>query len=873
MRAFLLIALLLPAVAAAGQDMAPAPATDGLISRFERADSGLLLERPSSAGTYMNVVGRRSAAFGYEHRPFEVWVYPMKIVRDFQLEFKIQDYPLDISGNEILAHVEVRPESAVLTYRHAAFTVKQTIFAPVDEMGVVMLLDVDAVRPIEVIGSFRPDLRLMWPAGLQTGGIFWDADSHLYGIVEDSQQFGGAIMAPGARDISVMPYQEEPRDVPNRFILDVDPQVAATHLYPIAIAGSIEGIDGARETASDLIARAADLYQGTAAYYRDLLDRTVTVDTPDDRLDEAFAWAKIGTEKGLVTNPYLGTGFVAGYRTAGSSERPGFAWYFGRDAMWTSYALMAYGDYEASRSALDFLAGVQTEDGRIPHEVSQSATLIDWFNRFGYAYHSADASPLYVVAHGDYYRLTGDREYLSRSWESVLGAYNWAAATDLDDDGLLNNYQVGHGWVEAKAFEPEEEIYMQGIWIEANRAMAQMAEAMGHTDLAREASARAERTSAAMEAAYWMEDAGRYKWATPIPDLPDEAESYFTASTSLTGVPLWWGTAQEDRAHLELDALGGGAVSTDWGARLFSEEESPWYDPLSYHTGSVWPLFTGWVSMGGYTYARPHIGHQALMATALLTRQDALGYVTELLSGDFNTAFGRSSHHQIWSEAMVVTPLIRGMLGLDMRDAGSTLVFSPQLPADWGSVRVDRIPAGDGFVAIQYGRLDNTVRIAVSREGGGGPSRLIVEPAMPQDAQVGSIQVNGEEVPFTIADRGDRRFVRVEVPFSDNGAVISITRSPGSDAYVTHEPAGPGARSTGLRILRSQADADAISLTVEGLPGKRYLLGIRTPHRVQPAPGTDVRQVPGRDALVALEFDGEPGRYVRRVLRFPLDTQ
>jgi len=38
--------------------------------------------------------------------------------------------------------------------------------------------------------------------------------------------------------------------------------------------------------------------------------------------------------------------------------------------------------------------------------------------------------------------------------------------------------------------------------------------------------------------------------------------------------------------------------------------------------------------MGAYVYGRPHVGYQALMANALLTYTNALGYVTELLSGD-----------------------------------------------------------------------------------------------------------------------------------------------------------------------------------------------------------------------------------------------
>jgi glycogen debranching enzyme len=74
-------------------------------------------------------------------------------------------------------------------------------------------------------------------------------------------------------------------------------------------------------------------------------------------------------------------------------------------------------------------------------------------------------------------------------------------------------------------------------------------------------------------------------------------------------------------------------MATDWGTRIISNQ-SKLYDPLSYHYGSVWPLFTGWASMGAYAYGRPHVGYQALMANALLTYTSSLGYVTELLSGD-----------------------------------------------------------------------------------------------------------------------------------------------------------------------------------------------------------------------------------------------
>ena len=106
--------------------------------------------------------------------------------------------------------------------------------------------------------------------------------------------------------------------------------------------------------------------------------------------------------QGMVTNPYLGTGLVAGYRTSGESQRPGFAWFFGRDSMWTALALDAEGDFASTRKALEFVAKYQREDGKIPHEIAQGANFVNWFKAYPYAYASADATPLYIIAMNDY---------------------------------------------------------------------------------------------------------------------------------------------------------------------------------------------------------------------------------------------------------------------------------------------------------------------------------------------------------------------------------------------------------------------------------------------------------------------------------------
>ena len=153
---------------------AQAQPPNAFIPKFTFRKSGLELERRTQAGTFFDVVGRRSAVLGYEHRGLESWVYPMKLLDDFQLSFRIEGYPLEFRAADLAVLIKARPEATTFTYSHAAFTVEQTIFAPVDEPGVVMLLEVKTTLPMSVNVSFRPKLKLAWPAGLMTGNLEWD---------------------------------------------------------------------------------------------------------------------------------------------------------------------------------------------------------------------------------------------------------------------------------------------------------------------------------------------------------------------------------------------------------------------------------------------------------------------------------------------------------------------------------------------------------------------------------------------------------------------------------------------------------------------------------------------------------------------------
>src|SRR5437588_11404105 len=104
--------------------------------------------------------------------------------------------------------------------------------------------------------------------------------------------------------------------------------------------------------------------------------------------------------------------------------------------------------------------------------------------------------------------------------------------------------------------------------------------------------------------------------------------------------------------------------ATDWGVRSVNDTAAV-FDPISYHQGSVWPLFTGWASLAQYRSDRPLAGYAALMDNVNLTWAQDPGFVTEVISGKFFQPLGRSNWRQLCCSAMVVAPAMRALFGIN----------------------------------------------------------------------------------------------------------------------------------------------------------------------------------------------------------------
>jgi len=772
------------------------------------------LTRAARPWEFLCSVGQRAGIFGNEAGNIEAWVYPLKLFRNFTLTFRTENRVWN--ADALVRTVIARPESTTLIYVGDTFRIVETFFVPVEEPGAVIKLQVETEKPLEIEASFQRDFQLEWPAALGATYISWDESLHGFSFGEELKKYAGVIGSPSGS----LAAQEFETNYAHSNVSSLRLGVTANGKDSklIVIAGSVNGPAEAASTYKKLSEHYIDLEKAAAEYYANYLRRTVQLELPDADLQKAYGWSRISVLQGLVVNPYLGKGLIAGYRTSGASQRPGFAWFFGRDALWTSFALNSAGDFATARDALRFLIQFQREDGKIPHEIAQTASLVDWFKNYPYGFASADATPLFIVASHDYVRSSGDATFAKENWSRFWKAYQFLKST-YGESGLPQNLGVGHGWVEGGPLLPvKTEFYQSGLGAEALSALAELAKVAGKNDEAKSLSAEFEAQKAKVEETFWLPDRQGYAFALDSSGKPVDQPSV------LATVPMWFGLLDASRSKAMIEQLASRGHSTDWGVRIISSR-SPLYSAGGYHFGSVWPLFTGWASVGEYRYHQAHPALQALRANALLALDGSPGHVTEVLSGAYYQGLSTSSPHQIWSAAMVVSPILRGLFGLETDASSRTITLGPTLPADWSSFTVRNLRVADAMIDVAFRRTSDELNFEIKRSGS-GECFLALQPAISLRAEISSVELNGRPLPFHLEKNETDQHVqtRFAVYGGTNTLRIRLRKDFGV-AYSAGLPQ-PGHRSEGLRILsETWSDTkDRFTLEVEGTPGTTYSL-------------------------------------------------
>jgi glycogen debranching enzyme len=843
---------------AGAQTAAPAFAS---IPALTFDNSGPVIQAHTEPTKPFTVAGERGVLLGQQDGTFEAWVLPVKLLSDLSIEADIEGYgvPVDVNGQS--AEIEVRPGRTVITYSHPGFTVRQIMFSPDQgpaSTGPVVLFEFDCLHPTEFTLRFTPNLEWMWPERNEGNpSPDWEARGGYYVLHTDYPDLAGAVTIPGAHPGIMAPYQERPQFHPVELKVDIDPVRDRGRLFPLLMAVGMTPATATNEALGEALAQLnssiASSYQAHAEEYKKLLANSVSIETPDKSLDEAFEWAVASIEqlRARAYNPRPDspeeTALVAGYYASADSARPGFGWFFGRDALYTLYAVNGYGDFALSKAELEFLIRRQRADGKIMHEYSQTAPAVDWA-AFPYEYAAADSTPLFLLAVADYVRSSGDLAFLTQHRDAIEKA--WAFETDpahdTDHDGIYDNSQ-GTGWVESwPGGMPHQEIYLALLVEQSADAVSYIEDLLG--DRTKSGLAKKSALSIAMtiEREYYDAEKGCYDFSR---NVAKDGSPEMDRTTTVYPALAWWDPADTSGksilAHPDgcLTQLAGHALNTDWGLRDVANTEKI-YDGMSYHQGSVWPLFTGWAAMAEYRGGQPLAGYQLLKENADLTRAQDLGAVTELLSGDFFVPFGRSTSHQLWSSAMVITPVLRGLFGISIDAQKKVVTMNPRLPAAWEHAEIQNLPIpGAGARDLILERVGGTLEVFWAGDSNPGGWRLRTDAP---DGSVGPLQA------MKPGGKSMGEGLRIPLPpIEIDETLASHAPLLQEHAATYNQPPLPGARTSRFRVLSAKYSNRSLSLVAEGPAGTTGYLSLIRHGRFIPSVQANPVAVNGADEQTA----------------------
>ena len=409
----------------------------------------------------------------------------------------------------------------------------------------------------------------------------------------------------------------------------------------------------------------------------------------------------------------------------------GIPWYiaaFGRDSLITAHQILML-DSGPARDTLRLLASLQgtkddpwrdEEPGKILHEIRtgplSNAGIVPHTPYYG----SIDATPLFLVLYGTYFKWTNDRTLAQELLPNVERALQWIDERgDIDGDGFLEYERKSErgldnqGWKDSHdsivhadgtlAEPPIALVEVQAYVYLAKLRVADVFEAIGRASDAARLRAEADELRRKFDEAFWMPDEGYYALAL------DGHKRQVRSITSNPAHGLYCGIMGQERA----DALASRLLKPDmfsgWGIRTMSKSGAA-YNPMSYHNGTVWPHDNAFIAAGLKRYR--HHKQTNRIATAIF---DAASFVEYMRLPELFCGFTRRTPNQPVAYPVACSPqawaagspflLLQAMLGLSAVAQDNLLTINmPFLPPWLEWVELRNLRVGDSTISLVFRR-------------------------------------------------------------------------------------------------------------------------------------------------------------------------
>jgi glycogen debranching enzyme len=417
----------------------------------------------------------------------------------------------------------------------------------------------------------------------------------------------------------------------------------------------------------------------------------------------------------------------------------GLPWFvapFGRDSLLVSLQnVLIYPEF--ARGALEILGSLQAkeddpyrdaEPGKILHELRYGELAHFKLIPHTPYYGTADATPLYLITLHAAWRATGDKALLEQHLETAEGCLTWIDKYgDRDGDGF-QEYQtrspVGYenmAWKDSgdSVMYPDGSLVkgpkalceLQGYVYSAWVRMAEVFDALGKPDRARELRAKAAALFVRFNEAFWDEDLGFYAYAL------DGNKTKVLTVASNAGHCLWCGIVPPERAKRVVDRLMAPDMWTGWGIRTLSADH-PAFNPYNYQTGSVWPHDNAIIAMGfklyGFGAEAARVAHDVSVAAThfLLNQLPELYTASERNESNFPVQYIGANVPQAWAAGSVFM-LTQALLGFLPDAPRNKLYVDPLLPAWLPDLTVRDLRIGAHKLDIRFWRQDGQTAFEV----------------------------------------------------------------------------------------------------------------------------------------------------------------
>jgi glycogen debranching enzyme len=433
---------------------------------------------------------------------------------------------------------------------------------------------------------------------------------------------------------------------------------------------------------------------------------------------------------------------VADHENAVAAGIPWFMALFGRDALITGYQTLPFLP-GISRGALKALARLQgehydpinqEEPGKILHEYRADSSpgheaLIPHFPYYG----TIDATPLFLVVLREYYRWTGDLDLVRELWPAAVRALEWMDRYgDEDGDGYIEYIRrstrglQNQGWKDSWdsvrfsdgriADPPIALCEVQAYAYAARQGAADLADVLNEPQRATTERLKAEQLRERFNRDFWMDRRSSYALAL------DGEKHQVDALASNAGHALWAGIADLDKAEQIVSQLMSPAMNSGWGIRTMGMEEGG-YNPIGYHTGTVWPHDTSIIADGFQRYGFQRQAIELVEALFAAAERFELYRLPELYGGYPRSDFGFPVEYptacspQAWS-AGAVPLLITTLLGLRADVQRRHIEIRPSLPRlsdPISYIRLNGIRVGSEELDVEVRDVNGEVRTTLRK--------------------------------------------------------------------------------------------------------------------------------------------------------------